>query len=326
MVRTANTNCIYTMNITKCFILFVLILTATSISSQRQQGQLDFFSDSFDVRVGGQEKESVIRQNDRICFCSGEPCNGVQTNYYDKEKSRIRTTGRFKNGIPVDTIKEFYENGTLKSLYYPYKRKYKYCGHTYNYCLYIAYDEQGNCIRYTNDKKGIERKYRSDGALISVMYYCRKRSNVRYYVENFPGSKRKSIITKGNKYDYDENERLRRHWVRKSAKYDKKSGILSATFYYEEYDVQGNVSSIGRFYSNLYEHDRWLHIAPEFPANMESVAEQDFKEIMYPRLNLKDVYKWDYANNRTIITRYERKGRAWVEAERKSLPRVINNN
>lgn len=223
--------------------------------------------------------------------------------------------------MPVDTIKEYYENGILKSLYYPYRRKYKYCGRKYNYCLYIEYDEQGNRIRYTNDKDGIERKYGSDGALISVLYYCRRESNVKYFLQNFPGSKMKSIITGGNRYDYDENERLRRHWVRKSARYDKKYGALSASFYFEEYDVAGNISRIGRFYSNLYEHAQWLRISPEFPVAIDSVPVQDFKEIIYPRLNLKDVYKWDYVNNKTIIMRYEPRGEVWVEIERKILPR-----
>lgn len=311
------------MNITKCLILLFLTLIATSISSQQER--LHFITDSFDIRVAGRESGSIVMMNDRIYNCSGEPCNGIQTDYFDENEGRIRMTGRFKNGMPVDTIKEYYENGILKSLYYPYKRKYKYCGRKYQYCLYIEYDEQGNCVRYTNDKEGIERKYRSDGSLISVMYYCRRKSSVRYYVENFPENKGKSIITRGNKYDYDENERLRCHWVRKSAKYDKKSGMLSATFYYEEYDVQGNISAIGRFYSNLYEHDRWLHIVPEFPVNLESVPAQDFKEITYPRLNLKDVYRWDYTNNRTIIIRYKQKGKTWVEIERKSLPRVMSN-
>lgn len=317
-----NKNCFFAMNIIKYFILFFLLLTATSISSQ---GSLGLFTETSGVRTVGQEGRSLIVMNDRVYHCSGEPCNGVQTDYYNEEEGRIRMTGRFKNGIPVDTIKEYHENGVLKSLYYPYKRKYKYSGRKYNYCLYIEYDEQGNCLRYTNDKEGIERRYKPDGALISVMYYCRRKSSIRYYMENFPERKKRSVITKGNRYDYDENERLRRHWVRKSAKYDKKSGKLSATFYYEEYDVQGNISSIGRFYSDLYEHDRWLHIVPEFPVTLDAVPAQDFKEILYPRLGLKDVYRWDYTNNRTTIIRYEQKGKVWVEIERKSLPRVMNN-
>lgn len=306
------------MNITKSFILLFFSLISVFICSQEKPGGLD----SFYIQATGVTGGNVIVKNNVIYNCLGEPCEGFQTDYYDNDESKVRMTGRFKKGMPIDTVKEYYENGIMKSLYYPYKRKYKYCGHKYNYCLYIEYDEKGNCIRYTNDKDGVERKYRSDGALISVLYYCRRKSSAKYYVENFPGSKKKSIITKGNKYDYDENERLRRHWVRKSTKYDKKSGVMSATFYFEEYDVEGDISRIGRFYSNLYEHDQWLHISPEFPADLDSVPMQDFKEIVYPRLNIKDVYKWDYVNNRTIITRYELNGEIWIETERRSLPRV----
>jgi hypothetical protein len=314
------------MEITKHLILFFLTLISIFISSQEQRGYFDLLINSGDVQNVASNGGLRIVKKDVTYDCSGEPCEGFQTDYYDNDRSIIRTTGRFKKGLPVDTIKEYYENGMLKSLYYPYKKKYKYCGRKYNYCLYIEYDEQGNCIRYTNDKEGIERKYRSNGALISVLYYCRRMRHVKYYVQNFPGSIMKSIIIKGNRYDYDENERLRRHWVRKSAKYDKKSEVLSVSFYFEEYDVTGNISRIGRFYSNLYEHDQWLHVYPEFPAAIDSVPMQDFKEVLYPQLGLKDVYRWDYVNNKTIIIRYELKGEVWVEIERKSLPRNRTSN
>ncbi len=308
------------MNITKSFIIFFICLISVYIFPQDQR---QLFNTTFDtISSAGVIEDYVIVKSGIIYNCSGEPCEGNQTDYYDNEETKVRKTGRFKSGMPVDTIKEYYENGVLKSLYYPYKRKYKYCGRKYNYCLYIEYDEQGNCIRYTNDKDGIERKYRSDGMLISVLYYCRRKGSAKYYVENFPGSKKKSVITKGNKYDYDENERLRRHWMCKSTSYDKKSKVMSGTFYFEEYDVAGDISRIGRFYSNLYEYDQWLHISPEFPADLDSVPVQDFKEIVYPRLNIKDVYRWDYANNRTRIIRYKLNGKVWVEIERRSLPRV----
>ncbi len=309
------------MNITKYLILILFLLAPISISSQEQQENYNAFIDSADVQKGSLDEGGRIVKNDLIYSCSNEPCEGFRTDYYDDEENKIRMTGYFKEGMPIDTIKEYYENGILKSMYYPYKRKYKHCGRKYNYCLYIEYDDQGNCTRYTNDKKGIERKYRSDGALISVMYYCRRKSRVKYHVQNYPGRRMKSVITKGHRYDYDDNERLRRHWVRKSAKYDKEAEALSVAFYFEEYDVMGNVSKIGRLYSNLYEHDQWLHVFPEFPAAMDSVPAQDFKEITYPRLNLKDVYRWDFLNNKTIIERYELQGAIWVEIERKSLPR-----
>jgi hypothetical protein len=259
------------------------------------------------------------------CNCSDKPCDGFVTDYYDDNRTNIRMTGRFKKGFPIDTVKEYYENGMLKSLYYPYKKKYKFSGRKYNYSLLIEYDKRGNCVRYRDDAMEVEKIYRSNKSLKSALYYCRKRNVLKYYVEYYPDGVKKTVVMDANKYDYDENERLRRHWIRKSEKYNKKYGIMSASFYFEEFDVSGEVSKTGRFYSNLYDHDRWHRIFPEFPRGIEAVPVQDFREVFYPALNLKDVYRWDYANKKTIITRYEQRGDIWVESESKSLPRIEND-
>ena len=100
---------------------------------------------------------------------------------------------------------------------------------------------------------------------------------------------------------------------------------MSATFYFVEYDILDKISATGRFYTNLYEHDYWLHVTPEFPVDMDSVPIQDFKEIINHQAGLKNVFKWDYANNKTIITTYKQQGDIWIETERKSVPRVNTN-
>ena len=240
---------------------------------------------------------------------------------FSQERPEPLHVSLLKKGTPRDTIREYYENGTLKSLYFPYKKTYRYRGNKYNYCLYIAYDEQGNKVRYTDDRIGYEQKFAPNGDLISYMIYNRRKSTLKYFIEFFPASTKKMVITRGNKYDYDENERLRRLWVRKSVRHDRKFDAMVASFYFEEFDVFGDVSKSGRFYSNLYEHDQWLHIAPEFPAAIDSVPIQDFKEIDYPRFNVKEVYKWDFADNKTIISRFEQQGDRWNNIRRRTFPR-----
>ena len=305
----------------KCYISLLLILIPVFVSSQGRVGYVvdDVNTDSI---------RSFILLRDGTAFsCFGESFNGFLTDYYDTENSKKRLSGRFKGGIPIDTVKGYYENGDIKFIYYPYKRKYEHGGRKYNYCLYMEYDEQGDCVNYIDDKKGVELKYGKDKALLSVLYYHRKKSSVKYYAEYFPGSKKRIIVTRRNKYEYDERERLRRHWVRKSEQYDKKYGTMSATFYYEEYNVSGKMTVSGRFYSNLQEHDNWFHITPEFPASLDSVPLQDFKEVINHQLNIKDVYRWDYNNNKIIITRHEQKGNIWIETDRKVVPRItVSNN
>jgi len=307
------------MNKIKNYILLLLIFT--SCVSQRQ-GLLS--SVVYDSGRTSYSMGNFITVKDEIYYCGGKPCEGFYTDYYDENERKIRITGKFKSGKPVGEVRGYYENGVVKFSYIPNNKKsYRYYGRKYNYCLYREYDEQGNCLRCIDDKKGLERKYRQDGSLKSVLYYYRKSSSVKYYVEYYPDNNKQTVIMKGNKYDYDESGRLRRHWVRKSEKYDKKRGTMSATIYFVEYDVQENISKSGRFYTNLYEHDYWLHISPEFPASLDSVPLQDFKEITNHQLGIKDVYKWDYANNKTIIITYKRQGDIWLETERKSVSRII---
>ena len=304
----------------KCFFLFLFITIPACLLSQQQYSLLGMMIND-DGLASGMERHFLTEKNGLIYDHNGDLCNGNHVDYYDSDKKKVRISGRFKKGVPVDTIKGYYENGVVKFNYLPFEKKYKYKGVRYNYCRYREYDERGFCVRSTDDMNGIERRYHMDGRLFSVLHYYRKKSKVIYYEEYHPDNKKKTIVSNSNRYDYDENERIRRHWVRKSERYNKRYGTMSATFNFEEYDVLGNVTKIGRFYTNLYEHDQWLHISPEFPVSIDSVPVQDFKEITYPHLNMKDVYRWDYANNRTIIIRYTLKNEAWVEVERLGLPR-----
>jgi hypothetical protein len=253
-----------------------------------------------------------------LCFLSGL--------YATERPDPFASFDRLVNsGKAIDSIKEYHETGALKSVVYMYKKKYKFNGKKFNYSILTMYDETGHCIRYMNDWIGCERKYDASGHVISELIYERRKSRLKYYAEYFPDGMKKSVISSGNRYDYDEKERLRRHWERKSVRYNKKYGILAATFYFEEYDVSGNISKSGRFYTNLFDHDQWLHIAPEFPVDLESVSLQDFKEIVYPQMQLKDVYRWDYVNNKTIITRFELNGDNWIELKQKTYPRFSRN-
>ena len=313
------------MNIIKFFTLLLFIFTSVCLSSSQQRGLLQSAIDDPNRQISDTVGINIFIIDDVIYSCGGEFCEGIQTDYYDEAKTKIRITGKFKNGVPVDEVKSYYENGVLKSSYIPYKKTYKYGGRKYKYGLYMVFDEQGNCIRYTDDKNGIEKRFCADGSLFSELFYNRKKSAVKYYREYYPDNTKKTIIANGNKYDYDEDGRLRRHWVRKSEKYNKKYGTMSATFYFVEYDMYENISTTGRFYTNLYEHDQWLHVVPEFPVSIDSVPLQDFKEIINHQTGIKDVFKWDYINNKTIITSYKKQGDIWLEVERKSVPRINTN-
>ena len=229
----------------------------------------------------------------------------------------------FKKGTPADTVREYYENGALKTLYYPYKKTYKYKGRRYHYCLYMAFDENGNQVRFTDDRIGFEKKISADSVFVSYTIYNRRRSSLKYYIEFFPRSTKKMVISKGNRYDYYENERLRRHWMRKSFRSDKKTGAWVASFYFEEFDVSGDISRSGRFYTKLNDYDQWLRLSPEFPVTLDSVPIQDFKEIIYPQLNLKETYQWDYEGNKTIISRFELRGNNWNKIRRRTYPRYV---
>jgi len=245
---------------------------------------------------------------------------------FSQKQTDKRILEQFHEGMATDTVRIHDENGALQSLYYPYKKTYRYRGNKYRYCLFETYDEKGTCLRHMDDQIGFEKKFNANGDFIYYMIYNRKKSKLNYYIEFYPGSTKKTVITKGNRYDYDEKERLRRHWVRKGIRFDKKIGEKVATFYFEEYDVTGAISRSGRFYTQLAEQDDWMKITPEFPTALDFVPMQDFKEIVYPQLNARDVYRWDYSENKTIITRYEQQGESWIKNQRRTFPQFSKHS
>ena len=124
------------MNIKKYYILVLFLFCSMFMSSQRQHGILESIIIDTDTRPDKAEN-SIIVKNGSKYNCGDIPCDGFHADYYDKNNNKLRLTGFFKKGMPVDTIKEYFENGVVKFIYYPYKRKYKYGGRKYNYCLYM---------------------------------------------------------------------------------------------------------------------------------------------------------------------------------------------
>lgn len=308
------------MQVRKCVImtllLFVLLCLLQAQAKQLGSGH------SVDRNDIDTVLNFIIEKEGALYYCFGKPCEGLNSDYYYNDGDKVKITGRFKNGVPVDTIKEYYESGVLRSTYYPFRKKYKYQGCKYPYILLEQYNEAGVRIWYKNDIAGIEAHYDARGALVSELYYSRRDHCIEHYIEYFPNRKQKTVVTKRNRYDYDENGRLIRYWKRGSERFNKKNGVISGSFYFEEYDVSGAVAKIGRFYTEMKEGVPFEHLKPEFPDCIEKVPLQDYKEVKYPRLGIKEVFRWDFENKKTIIIRYRQKDNRWVEIERKSLPRL----
>ena len=245
---------------------------------------------------------------------------------FSQESSVETLSGLLKKGTPGDTIREYYESGVLKTLSYTYKKKYKYKDEKYYYCLFEAYDENGNQIRRMDDMIGYDQIFATNGDVISYQIYNRRKSKLKYFIEYFQGSTKKTVITKGNRYDFDEKERLRRQWVRKNIRRDKQFDTMIATIYFEEYDVMGEISKSGRFYTSLYENDPWLQLTPEFPVDIDSVPLQDFKEIFFPQLGLKEIYRWNLAENKTVVSQFEQQGDSWSKIRRRTFRRKKLNS
>lgn len=303
----------------KCAIATVLLLMLPCL--QQAQGQ----DERSDVGRSGEidtVSNFIIEKRGALYYCFGKPCEGANTDYYYNNSDRVKISGRFKKGVPVDTMKEYYESGVLKSVYHPYREKYVYQGNKYPFSLFAEYDETGVCVRFRDDETGIEKRYDAQGDLISELYYSRKNNCMDRYIEYFPNRQRKTVIMKRNRYDYDESGRLIRHWTRKSERYDKKKGVILATFGFEEYDASENVVKIARFYTEMREGELFERLKPEFPASVEIVSLQDYKEVEYPLLEMKETFRWDFKKGKTIIIRYRQKDGRWVETERKSLPRL----
>ncbi len=256
-------------------------------------------------------------------------CNGKLIDYYFN--GNIKKIGTFKNGQPIDTLKEYYQNGKLKKIYFPYKQTYEFANTKYPKYLLIEFDTLENILVFKDIKKGIEKKYRTDKSLISEYYFKNNRNKYSEYYEN---GKCKIKINRNSKYQYYTNGTLWIRYKKHVSFFNKLIDIFyNFKFYkskqdlyifkFHEYDSTGELIKSGKFFSSEFS-DYLLH---GFPENIENVPLDDYKEIIYEsKPKTKEVFQYksiynngEYKGYKKIITKMEYRNNKWIIISEKGL-------
>jgi len=144
-------------------------------------------------------------------YCCGKNfgedlCNGLLVDYY--YNGNIHLIGTFKNGQPIDTLQEYYENGTLKSIEYYSPNKYvQKKPYWVQYRWHKLFDKEGRCTFEYNNKTKEEKQYYPNGNLYKFSHYVRVNNfnltdNYQEYYEN---GNLKIIEKKRSREEYHEN-------------------------------------------------------------------------------------------------------------------------
>jgi len=204
--------------------------------------------------------------------CCDALCNGLITDYY--YSGNIRMVGKFENGQPIDTLKEYYPNGQLKLFFYPFNKKYEFAGREYNEYIYIKFDKHGNRISYKNTKDDIEIFYYANNIIKSVEFY--KDGKVDY-IEYYSDKKVKKRILKNSYCQYYPNGKIKirvnryERFLYKIFFLFLKSSELGPllTYDFKEFDSTGKIIREIKFDS----YDRFSPWG--FPENLESIKIED---------------------------------------------------
>lgn len=147
-------------------------------------------------------------------------CDSFITDFY--YNGNIRLTGRFTNGYPIDTIKQYYENGTLKHLDYYYHKKIIQINQPFPYREYYHwekhFDREGRLVWESDNKTGKTIRYYPNGNRKFIEFDYANR-----FEEYYENGNLKYISNNKSKKEYREDGSLMYKYNKKSMKeYPKK--------------------------------------------------------------------------------------------------------
>jgi hypothetical protein len=217
-------------------------------------------------------------------LCCEAVCEGKFTDYYHNGK--IRKTGIFKKGQAIDTLKEYYLNGRLKSLFIPLQRwwkKYNYVTKRPDY-IWMDYHEKGYLIKLWNTRKKQEIVYHPNQK-IKINYQYKKKPKYSEYDTN--GIKRAIILfNQKGEYSWKEGIEIKKgFFVDGKIQYIYKKQDIGGKhqFSYQEYDQNNNLIRMTEFSG-----DYWSFGYCNYPESIDNVSSEYMKEdIVYISQNEK---------------------------------------
>lgn len=227
--------------------------------------------------------------------------NGKLQDYYYNGK--IRLSGAFKNGQPIDTLKKYYDTGEIKEIYIPHKRKRQQLNFFRNGKIRLDY----------NYSKKYLKDYYETGELKKTETWKRRYQHKKQ--EYYKSGKIKLIEDNKSQVRYFSNGTIKNQTTRKEVM------VLRRIFSKNNsrwYDYKSNLfNSLGNKVAYIqYGGDNFNY--QYFPDSISQIKSFQFKKIIIYK-NGQETQKIDFkyvqeAGNYTRkLTLYEKKKEFWTE-------------
>ncbi len=254
--------------------VLVSFLFTTSMMAEVINTMIDGDSETVtSIEATSQKKSGQVVYN-----CGNTPCEGVKKAYYTNGQLQISAT--FNNGVVVDTMKEYDENGQMLRLFCPDTEKgFEKQFYPNGQVKRIFENKTNECIYY----------YTNGNVWLKYTNNAGQRSNVTQYYEN--GQVR--LEQKGNIQNaYYENGKLaykcKRSEINKTSRMLGGPDVRFYGFEFTSYNEAGSLVSDVSFKATE------MDFKNGFPVEITDVPEQDFDKVIYYDETGKPAKKEEY--------------------------------
>lgn len=205
------------------------------------------------------EATSEKKSGQTVYNCGDTPCEGFKTAYY--ENGQLQISGTFKNGIAVDTLKEFDAAGKMMRLFLPDTDN--------GFEMQFYTDGQIKRI-YENNTNQCTYYYNNGNVWLTYTHNAGTRTNITQYYEN--GQVR--LAQKGNKQIvYYPNGKIAYEFRRKAA--TKKGDVTLYNYTYEAFNQVGVKITTARFKATSMDYKNG------FPLAISDIVEKDICQMVF---------------------------------------------
>ncbi len=226
--------------------------------------------------------------------------NGLITDYY--YNGNIRIKGIFKNGQPIDTLKEYYRTGEISEIFIPFEKHIKE----------ITYFKNGQIKTDYNSEKKYEKEYYQNEQIAKETFWNKKNISINEFYEN--GNIKLKINNKFKK-EYSINGTLIQEIKRKEILIFNRIFSKGNGKFYEYnwcfYNTNGVIEKELIFNESGF-------LMNNFPDSIEQIKEYLFSKILfykegvlYKKIENKPIKENNKFVDKFVI--YRKKNNEWIE-------------
>lgn len=249
--------------------------------------------------------------------------NGKTIDYY--YNGNVRQSGIFQNGYPIDTVKQYYYTGELKSLYIPNLKLGKWRGRNFEFF------RDGKLKKDHFPKKRYTIEYYSNGQILSKTTWNRKyRSKTKEYYKN---RNLKRIRKRREVIRFSENgyvtDKITRQGIRTPTIIIKLIRIFNKN-YFRDYRASftwiNMKDEVSKSYRIDFDNDDYWGALPR---SINHIKPEDFNEIVlyqanqpYKKFSFQYIYENDEFTKQMVI--FEIDDGEWVKKGTKDIDEVYS--